>query len=69
LIRPGATEPLADAEAIRDALEKQLDLVIDAGACPATPTTVIDLAVEPPVVVRLGAGDPSRLGLPVPEDS
>jgi tRNA threonylcarbamoyl adenosine modification protein (Sua5/YciO/YrdC/YwlC family) len=69
LILPGATEPLADAEAIRDALEKQLDLVIDAGACPATPTTVIDLAVEPPVVVRLGAGDPSRLGLPVPEDS
>jgi tRNA threonylcarbamoyl adenosine modification protein (Sua5/YciO/YrdC/YwlC family) len=64
LILPGATEPLADAEAIRGALEKQLDLVIDAGACPAAPTTVIDLAVEPPVIVRLGAGDPSRLGLP-----
>jgi tRNA A37 threonylcarbamoyladenosine synthetase subunit TsaC/SUA5/YrdC len=40
-----------------------LDLVIDAGACPASPTTVVDLAAEPPVVVRLGAGDPARLGL------
>lgn len=67
LILPGAAEPLADAEAIRDALEKQLDLVIDAGACPAAPTTVVDLAVEPPVIVRLGAGDPLRLGLPTVE--
>ncbi|MBK6337480.1 MAG: threonylcarbamoyl-AMP synthase [Betaproteobacteria bacterium] len=67
LILPGATEALADAEAIRDALERQLDLVIDAGACPAAPTTVIDLAVQPPAVVRLGAGDPARLGLPSAE--
>ena len=41
----------------------RLDLVIDAGACTAEPTTVVDLAVEPPVIVRLGAGDPARLGL------
>ncbi|MBK6601085.1 MAG: threonylcarbamoyl-AMP synthase [Betaproteobacteria bacterium] len=67
LILPGATEALADAEAIRDALERQLDLVIDAGACPAAPTTVIDLAVQPPAVVRLGAGEPARLGLPSAE--
>lgn len=67
LILPGATEALADAEAIRDALERQLDLIIDAGACPAAPTTVIDLAVQPPAVVRLGAGEPARLGLPSAE--
>jgi len=66
LILPGALEPLADAEAIRAVLEKRLDLVIDAGACPAAPTTVVDLAVEPPVIVRLGAGDPARLGLAAP---
>lgn len=66
LILPGALEPLSDAEAIRAVLEKRLDLVIDAGACPAAPTTVVDLAVEPPVVVRLGAGDPARLGLAAP---
>jgi tRNA A37 threonylcarbamoyladenosine synthetase subunit TsaC/SUA5/YrdC len=29
------------------------------------PTTVIDLGSEPPVVVRLGRGDPARLGLSV----
>ena len=42
---------------------RSLDLVIDAGACTAEPTTVVDLAVEPPVIVRLGAGDPARLGM------
>jgi tRNA threonylcarbamoyl adenosine modification protein (Sua5/YciO/YrdC/YwlC family) len=63
LIPPGAAEPLADAASIREAMEKSLDLVIDAGTCPAAPTTVVDLAVDPPVIVRLGAGDPARLGL------
>jgi tRNA threonylcarbamoyl adenosine modification protein (Sua5/YciO/YrdC/YwlC family) len=63
LILPGASEPLNDAAQIRDELGRVLDLVIDAGACPASPTTVVDLAAEPPVVVRLGAGDPARLGL------
>ena len=63
LILPGASEPLNDAEAIRDAVGARLDLVIDAGACTAEPTTVVDLAVEPPVIVRLGAGDLGRLGL------
>ena len=63
LILPGASEPLNDAETIRDALGDVLDLVIDAGACPPAPTTVVDLAMEPPVIVRLGAGDLARLGL------
>jgi len=63
LILPGGSEPLNDAAQIRDELGRVLDLVIDAGACPASPTTVVDLAAEPPVVVRLGAGDPARLGL------
>jgi tRNA A37 threonylcarbamoyladenosine synthetase subunit TsaC/SUA5/YrdC len=63
LILPGATEPLNDAEAIRDALGARLDLVIDAGACNAEPTTDVDLAVRPPVIVRLGAGELARLGL------
>jgi tRNA threonylcarbamoyl adenosine modification protein (Sua5/YciO/YrdC/YwlC family) len=63
LILPGSVAPLNDAEQIRDALGRVLALVIDAGACPASPTTVVDLAVQPPVVVRLGAGDPARLGL------
>ena len=60
---PGATEPMNDAEAIHDTLGRVLELVIDAGPCPAEPTTVVDLAVAPPVVLRRGAGDPARLGL------
>ena len=63
LILPGSSEPLNDAETIREALGPVLDLVIDAGACPTAPTTVLDLAAAPPVIVRLGAGDPARLGL------
>ena len=63
LILPGSTEPLNDAATILETLGPVLDLVIDAGACPAAPTTVVDLAVTPPSIVRLGAGDPSRLGI------
>jgi tRNA threonylcarbamoyl adenosine modification protein (Sua5/YciO/YrdC/YwlC family) len=66
LILPGATEPLNDAHEIHDTLGRVLELVIDAGPCPAEPTTVVDLAVAPPVIVRRGAGDPARLGLPEP---
>ena len=63
LILPGETSPLNDPEVIRNRLEQAVDLVIDAGPCIAEPTTVIDLAVEPPVVVRHGVGDLARLGI------
>ena len=63
LMLPGSNEPLNDAETIRDLVGASLDLVIDAGACTAEPTTVVDLAAEPPVILRLGAGDPARLGM------
>jgi len=63
LMLPGSSEPLNDAATIRDLVGASLDLVIDAGACTAEPTTVVDLAVEPPVVLRLGAGEPARLGM------
>ena len=66
LILPGASEPLYDAQTINDTLGSVLDLVIDAGACPPAPTTVVDLALDPPAIVRLGAGDLARLGLDVP---
>lgn len=69
LILPGEVEPLNDAETIRTAIGSQLDLVIDAGACAAEPTTVIDLASPPAVIVRRGGGDPARLGLKERETS
>lgn len=64
LILPGEDQPLNDAEYIRERLEGQLDLVIDSGACHTQPTTVVDLAADPPEVTRRGLGDPARLGLP-----
>ncbi len=63
LIPPGQTAPLTDPEAIRDLYEKQIACVIDAGACPSEPTTVVDLTGDSHEIVRLGRGDPSILGL------
>jgi tRNA threonylcarbamoyl adenosine modification protein (Sua5/YciO/YrdC/YwlC family) len=63
LIPAGDTAPLNDPGEIRDRLQNRLDAVIDAGPCPAVPTTVIDLTAEPPVIVRQGSGDLARLGL------
>lgn len=60
---PGEAEPMNDAVLIRERLQKQLELVIDGGPCPAEPTTVIDLTGEAPVLIRRGQGDPARLGL------
>ncbi len=63
LIPPGETEPLNDADTIRQLFEHQLAAIIDAGACASEPTTVVDLSGEGIEIVRLGRGDPARLGL------
>ena len=47
----------------RERFQKSLAAVVDAGACPMQPTTVIDLTADEPILVRLGRGDPSLLGL------
>ncbi|GAB3625523.1 threonylcarbamoyl-AMP synthase [Pandoraea terrae] len=63
LIMPGETQPLNDPEAIRSRLEKQVDLVIDSGACAQEPSTVIDLTEAPPVLIRAGRGPLAPFGL------
>lgn len=63
LIAPGETEPLNDAQDIRERFEHQLAAVIDAGACAKAPTTVVDLTGDEPVVLRQGRGDLATLGL------
>ena len=63
LIPAGETDPLNDAHEIRERYEHQLAAVIDAGACPHEPTTVIDLSGDEPEVLRRGRGDPAELGL------
>src|SRR3954469_1727943 len=52
--RAGA-EPHVDAREIDDDFNG-LGLVIDAGAGGLVPTTVVDLTVSPPVIIREGAG-------------
>jgi tRNA threonylcarbamoyl adenosine modification protein (Sua5/YciO/YrdC/YwlC family) len=67
LIPPGETEALNDAQEIRERFEKQVGGVIDAGACPSQPTTVVDLTPMgdggEPVIVRQGRGALGPLGL------
>lgn len=46
-----------DIDDVRDALEKQVDLIIDSGYCPLEPTTVIDLSLGGVDIIRQGAGD------------
>jgi tRNA threonylcarbamoyl adenosine modification protein (Sua5/YciO/YrdC/YwlC family) len=63
LIAPGETEPLNDAAEIRERFGKLLQAIVDAGACPRQPTTIIDFTGDEPVLVRQGRGDLARLGL------
>jgi tRNA threonylcarbamoyl adenosine modification protein (Sua5/YciO/YrdC/YwlC family) len=56
LLLPGDVLPLTDGDQIRARLEHQLDAILDGGHCGIEPTTVIDLAVSPPVLVRAGKG-------------
>jgi len=65
LIAPGETEPLNDPDEIRERFAGRVQAVVDAGACPREPTTVVDLTTDEPVLFRLGRGDPALLGLPV----
>jgi tRNA threonylcarbamoyl adenosine modification protein (Sua5/YciO/YrdC/YwlC family) len=63
LIMPGETEALNDADTICERLGKQLELVIDGGACSMEPTTVIDLTGAEAELVRQGRGDASVFGI------
>ncbi|MBR7798751.1 L-threonylcarbamoyladenylate synthase [Undibacterium fentianense] len=63
LILPDEEEPLTDPELVRERLEKQIDLVIDGGACSLIPTTVIDMTQEMPELIRQGRGDAALFGL------
>jgi tRNA threonylcarbamoyl adenosine modification protein (Sua5/YciO/YrdC/YwlC family) len=63
LIAKNETEPLNDAQDIRERYEHDIAAVIDAGACALEPTTVVDLTGDEPEVVRQGGGDLARLGL------
>jgi len=63
MIAPGESEAMNDAAEINERFGKVLQVVVDAGACPLQPTTVVDLSADEAVVLRQGRGDLARLGL------
>ena len=56
LILPGDPLPLTHGREIQERLENSIDAVLDGGDCGPEPTTVVDLSVTPPVIVREGKG-------------
>ena len=60
LLLPGEDAPMTDGWSVKEALDSQVDAVLDAGDCGTVPTTVLDWSEGVPEVVRIGAGDPSR---------
>lgn len=63
LILPGDEFPLNDAEEIRERLEHQVDLIMDAGSCGIEMTTVIDLTTDVPELIRSGKGSLEPFGI------
>lgn len=60
---PSSVDAEPRAEAICERFGNAIRAVIDAGACPMQPTTVVDLSSGEPQVLREGRGDLARLGL------
>jgi tRNA threonylcarbamoyl adenosine modification protein (Sua5/YciO/YrdC/YwlC family) len=60
LLMPDADDPMTDGWQIKEALDNQVDAVIDAGECGVEPSTVVDWSQGYPDVIRVGVGDPSR---------
>lgn len=60
LILPGETEPRTMGWEIKEDLDHEVDIVVEAGEVQPEPTTVVDWSEGYPEVTRRGAGDPDR---------
>ena len=58
--------PPMTAQAAADAVGTQVDLVLDGGPGAGAPSTVIDLAQDPPLILRAGAVDAPAIQAVVP---
>ncbi len=54
LIMPGEGEAMSDPYEIRERLERQVDLIIDADVVPYEPTTIIGFTEDSPEIIRQG---------------
>lgn len=61
LILPGEQVPLEDALDIRDRLEKEVELIIDADVIPYAPSTIIGFTEDRPELIRQGTGPVNNL--------
>ena len=50
-------QPLTSGAQIQARLEHDIDAILDGGDCGIEPTTVVDLSVRPPAIVRRGKGE------------
>ena len=57
LLVGGDQQPLTSGAEIAARLTHEIDAILDGGDCGIEPTTVVDLSVTPPVIVRKGKGD------------
>jgi tRNA threonylcarbamoyl adenosine modification protein (Sua5/YciO/YrdC/YwlC family) len=56
LMLPADAQPLTGARVIEQRLAHEIDAILDGGDCGVEPTTVVDLSVSPPAIVRAGKG-------------
>src|SRR6516164_8119878 len=56
LLLPADELPLTAGREIEARLGHEIDAVLDGGDCGIEPTTVVDLSVTPPLIVRTGKG-------------
>lgn len=59
LLLPGEERTPTFGWDVKEALDHQVDIVIDAGEVSTEPTTVVDLSGDGAEIARYGAGDPS----------
>jgi tRNA threonylcarbamoyl adenosine modification protein (Sua5/YciO/YrdC/YwlC family) len=57
LLVGGDAQPLTSGAEIAARLEHEVDAILDGGDCGTEPTTVVDLSVSSPVIVRAGKGE------------
>ena len=60
---PGDDLPLSDPDDVLDRLDREVDVIVDGGACSIDPTTIVDLSGDLPEVLREGQGALAALGL------